>query len=79
MFRLIKKLKNDREWLMAVRVSGMFLFLGGLWILFSDNLVLYFFDDPQVQACSGTSKEIIVFVALPVKTSFADGVARWRS
>jgi len=50
MFRLIKKLKNDREWLMAVRVSGMFLFLGGLWILFSDNLVLYFFDDPQVQA-----------------------------
>ena len=35
---------------MAIRISGIFLIIGGLWIFFSDRLVLSFFEDPEQYA-----------------------------
>jgi PAS domain S-box-containing protein len=49
MLKFFRKIKYDHEWLMAVRISGMFLVLGCLWILFSDRLVFSLFDDLQMQ------------------------------
>ncbi|MGM0376344.1 MAG: PAS domain-containing sensor histidine kinase [Bacteroidota bacterium] len=50
MHRLFRKLTHDREWLMAIRVSALFLFIGGLWIIFSDYLVSSFVEDPMLRA-----------------------------
>jgi PAS domain S-box-containing protein len=47
---LFKKLKTYDEWLMAIRISAVFLIVGALWILFSDRLVLLMFDDPTIHA-----------------------------
>src|SRR5690554_6669335 len=35
---------------MALRISGLFLLLGCLWILFSDRLVFSLFEEPYLQA-----------------------------
>ena len=49
---MIKWLENKigSEWLMAVRISGLFLVIGGAWILFSDRLVFLFFENPEKYA-----------------------------
>ncbi len=42
--------KYDHEWRMAIRISALFLLIGGLWILFSDRMVVILADDPQEYA-----------------------------
>ncbi|MFO7999870.1 MAG: PAS domain S-box protein [Marinilabilia sp.] len=50
MRRLFRKFTHDREWLMAIRVSALFLIIGWLWIIFSDYVVSSFVEDPMLQA-----------------------------
>ncbi|PWD99152.1 PAS domain-containing sensor histidine kinase [Marinilabilia rubra] len=50
MRKFFNKSKIDHEWLMAIRISCIFLIIGGLWIFFSDRLVLSFFKDPDQYA-----------------------------
>jgi PAS domain S-box-containing protein len=50
MGKVFRKYSIDHEWLMAIRISGVFLIIGGLWIFFSDKLVMYLFENPEQYA-----------------------------
>jgi PAS domain S-box-containing protein len=54
------------EWLMALRVSGLFLLIGSLWILFSDKLVFGLFEDMDQYALLQRWKGLFFVVSVSV-------------
>ncbi len=60
------KYRIDQEWLMALRVSGIFLIIGSAWILFSDQLVYSLFKNPDQYALLQRWKGLFFVISVSV-------------